>query len=178
MSSAVLTRPRERQSLLSDQTYRGYGLEPRTPRHYSAPPITMEASQSLIIPFGSGAFFEFDEEPPKWFMPLLSQICQLGDLPPDWNSYGAKPVDPETAAHAVTLLLEILSERDPRPTVVPTSRGGLLIEWHEGGIDLEVDVRSPSSIHVAFEDGGREEEFENAELELVQDKLNVLRGRL
>jgi hypothetical protein len=113
-----------------------------------------------------------------FFWPILNKICELGDLPPDWDSYGALPIDPETAAFGVGLLLNVLKPDDPVPAVVPTSRGGLMFEWHEGGIDLEIDVRSPFSIHVAFADGAHEEEFESPQQQQIQDKLNVLRGRL
>lgn len=178
MSTAQLKRQRGGQALLSDQAYREYDYEPQPPRRRSAPPITMEASEPFSIPFGSDGFFLFDSEPPAWFNPILDDICQLGELPANWNTYGAQQIDPQTAAYSITLLGSVLSHVDPLPSIVPTSRGGILIEWHIGGVDLEVDVRSPSSLHVAFEADGREEEFENADFELVQEKLNFLRGRL
>lgn len=179
MSAGLLKRPgRAAESLLSDQAYRDRALDQRSPRRAPAPPITMEASQPFSIPFGRERYFEFEQEPPGWFRPLLNQVCELGNLPFDWNSYGAKPIDPETAASALRLMLDVLSADDPQPAVVPTSRGGVLLEWHEGGVDLEVDVRSPSSIHVLFEDGDIEEGFENAELDVVQGKLRILRSRL
>jgi hypothetical protein len=137
----------------------------------------MEASQPFSIPFGEGSF-RFEQEPPAWFVPLLINLCELGDLPSDWDSYGALSIDPDIAASAVTLLLNIMAEYDAMPAVVPTSHGGVLLEWHDGGIDLEVDVRSPSSIDVYFEYDGVEEEFVDADAEIVQEKLNVLRGRL
>jgi len=178
MSTGLLERRRRApESLLSDQVYRGRTLNERTPRRAPAPPITIGASQPFTAPFGEGQF-EFEQEPPKWFMPLLTKVCELGDLPSDWDSYGARPIDPETAASAVTLLLDVLSADDPQPAVVPTSRGGILVEWHEGGVDLEVDVRSSSSIHVAFEDGVTEQEFENPEPSLLEEKIGTLRDRL
>jgi hypothetical protein len=137
----------------------------------------MEAAQPFTAPFGEGQF-EFEQEPPLWFRPILNKVCTLGDLQFNWNSYGAMPIDPETAVAALQILLNALSENDPQPAVVPTSGGGILLEWHVGGIDLEVDVRSPSSVQVAFEVDGQEEEFANADVELIHDKLNVLRGRL
>lgn len=166
------------ESLLSDQAYRNRTPYRRVLRGAPVPSITMDASQPFIIHFGSEGFFKFDQEPPKWFLPLLTKVCELGNLPPDWNSYGARPIDPETAVSATMIMLNVMSAGDPQPAAVPTSRGGVLLEWHEGGIDLEVDVRSPSSVHVFFEDKGIEEEFENAELELVHEKLSVLRDRL
>lgn len=137
----------------------------------------MEAADPLTVPFGEGQF-KFEQEPPIWFQPILYKVCALGDLQFDWNSYGAKPIDPETAVTTLQIMLIVLSENDPEPAVVPTSSGGIMLEWHLAGIDLEVDVRSPSSVHVACEIDGREEYLENVDIELIQDKLRILRGRL
>lgn len=178
MSTNLLEPPLGEQTLLSDQAYRGYGHKRQTPRRHSVPAITMEASQLFAIPFGHVAHLEFENQPPSWLLPLILKVCELGNLAADWNSYGAKPVDVETAASSIMLLASVLTDRDPVPSVVPTSRGGVMLEWHIGGVDLEIDVRSPSLVHVAMNADGHEEEFENTDLELVQEKLNFLRGRL
>jgi hypothetical protein len=111
-------------------------------------------------------------------MPILNKICELGDLPPNWDSYGAMPIDAETATSAIVLLLNVLSPSVPPTAVVPTSRGGVMFEWHDGGIDFEIDVRSPFSKHVSFADSMLEEEFENPSLQVIQDRLTTLQGRL
>lgn len=178
MSLAQLNRSNcGSESLLTDRAYRGRRRDDRIPRRAPAPQITMEASQPFSISFGEGRFW-FEHEPPMWIMPLLINVCELGDLPSDWDSYGALSIDPEIAASAVNLLLNIMSEDDAMPAVVPTSHGGVVLEWHDGGIDLEIDVRSPSSIHVYFEDDGSEEEFVDVDADIIQEKLNILRGRL
>jgi hypothetical protein len=137
----------------------------------------MEAESWLVVPFGEGEV-TFEPAPDDWILPLVRQMCELGSLPENWNSYGAQPICPRVVGEAVTFLLNYLSPDDPFPSVVPTARGGILLEWHVGGIDLEVDFQSPSLIHVAFEDGGAEQEYDHASLELVEDKLNCLRSRL
>lgn len=138
----------------------------------------MEESGSFSMLFGFDGAFVFDQEPDDWFMPILNQVCNLGQLSRDWNSYGARAIDPKTAALAVNVLLEVLSESDPFPSVVPTSRGGVLLEWHDGGVDLEVDVRSPWSLQVSYEDGTKVEEIEHAEISFIQEKISSLRSRL
>jgi hypothetical protein len=40
----------------------------------------------------------------------------------------------------------------PTPSLVPTRRGTVQIEWHVGGIDLEIEVRSETEFLVSFED--------------------------
>ena len=176
MNTTTLQRSRgSTEALLSDRFYH------RTPERSSQVPpklpTTMEADWRLVIPFSDGLFV-FESTPDEWIVPMLQKVCELGSLPPNWNSYGGQRIHPEIAMAAVTLLLNLLSPGDPLPSVVPTSRGGILLEWHEGGIDLEIDIRSPSWFHVVLEDGEYEEECDHADLEVVQEKLNLLRSRL
>lgn len=176
MSAGLLSRPH--QTFLSEQIYGDLNCETGTSHRYPVGSIAVDASQPLSVPFGNEGWFKFSDQPPKWFFPLLFQISELGNLSFNWNSYGALPVNPETALSALTLLLRVLTPSDPNPTVVPTSRGGVLIEWHDCGIDLEVELKSPTSIDVLFDDGSGEEEIENADLGIVEAKLQILRGRL
>jgi hypothetical protein len=44
--------------------------------------------------------------------------------------------------------------------VVPTARGGIQLEWHTRGIDLEIELAVPEGIHVLYEDAAGEEEWE------------------
>jgi hypothetical protein len=60
-----------------------------------------------------------------WTMDLAS----LRDLKDNWDSYGAKPPD-ERALKAVEAGLSI----------VPTSDGGIQIELHIGGRDVEIAI--------------------------------------
>lgn len=180
MSTASLRRPGKRETVafLSDQVYRVHSRQQGISSYADVPLITMEAPDPFRIRFGSDVVFKFDQAPPKWFMPILNKICELGDLSPGWDSYGAMPIDPKTVVFAINLLLIVLTPSDPLPAVVPTSRGGVMFEWHDGGIDFEIDVRSPYLIHVAFVDGTREEEFEKPPIKLIRERLSTLRGKL
>jgi hypothetical protein len=91
-------------------------------------------------------------ELPDWVQPTLSRLGQLLTLPRDWDSYGGWPVDPACAWAAWQLLLTLMIENTPVPTLVPTSRGGVQIEWHAKGIDLEIEVLTPGEFIVSFED--------------------------
>lgn len=48
----------------------------------------------------------------------------------------------------------------PEPFITPTNRGGVVIEWHTRGIDLEIEVEAPDLYHVSFENPNRSEEWE------------------
>jgi len=61
-------------------------------------------------------------------------------------------VEPAFAASATTLLQTVMDEQTPIPSIVPTPPGGVQIEWHVKGIDLEIEVESTSRINVLFED--------------------------
>lgn len=118
------------------------------------------ASRPMVIPFGEGAIF-FSEAPSPRFHHLLTWISELGDLEENWDSYGACPVRPECAVTAVRFLLRFVDRDTPAPSVVPTNRGGIQLEWHRAGADLEVRIESPGRMEVFFEDerADQEEEF-------------------
>jgi hypothetical protein len=91
---------------------------------------------------------------PSWLRDLLAEISALANLKENWDSYGARPIDPRCAEATTNLLLAILDSDTPRPSVVPTNRGGIQLEWHRAGADLEIEVESPERLNVFFEDGG------------------------
>src|SRR5579864_1910144 len=68
-------------------------------------------------------------EAPNWLQPTLKTLGQLLTLSRDWDSYGGRPVDPGCAWAAWRLLLALMREDSPVPSLVPTSRGGVQIEW-------------------------------------------------
>lgn len=103
---------------------------------------------------------ELRGEPPVWLMPTTESLVGLLSLGQGWNSYGARPVDPLKVVAALELLAQVMSDSAPAPTVVPTSRGGVQLEWHTLGIDLEVEVQSPQRFQVSFEDSRSNVEWE------------------
>ncbi len=77
---------------------------------------------------------------------------ELMRLPLGWDGHDGRPVDFDVADFAVQFLLQTLEPNGPAPLVVPTSYGGLQLEWHEQEIDLEIEVEAPNRIFVSFED--------------------------
>lgn len=114
------------------------------------------------MPFGASATLDFDEPLPRWSIELVSQICELGDLDAGWDSYNARPIDPQCALAAVSFVLQVLSREMHKPAVVPTSRGKIQLEWHRAGADLEIEFESSSKSHVFFEDLRTEEVWERS----------------
>ena len=48
----------------------------------------------------------------------------------------------------------------PAPSIVPTVRGGLQLEWHQTQIDLEVEITPHGTIHLAYENFAEGREWE------------------
>ena len=86
------------------------------------------------------------------------------DLPEGWNSSTARRIDPAAVIWALDLLGKVMQPDTPAPTVIPTARGELELEWHLRGIDLEVHAVSPGRLYFYFEDqrSGPIEERETA----------------
>lgn len=92
-------------------------------------------------------------EPPEWFARAVTELVDLVRLPAGWNSYGADPIEPTLIGAAVCLLATDAMRADlPEPIITPTNRGGVVLEWHTRGIDLEIEVREPGFYHLSYED--------------------------
>lgn len=88
---------------------------------------------------------------------IIKNINILKELKPNWNSYGAVQIENESMVAAISLLERILNPGISFPAIVPTSNGGVLLEWHEGGIDLEIDCKSPFYYASEYQRGKHEE---------------------
>ena len=105
-------------------------------------------------------------------MPEIAQaLNSLLALPMNWDSYGARPINPECASYALQLLRSTMKADTPAPAVVPTCAGGIQIEWHTRGIDLEIEIRSPGRGSVLYEDHKNETKWEGE----ITDDLTQLR---
>lgn len=91
-------------------------------------------------------------EPPAWVEPTVQALADLLTLPPGWDSYGANAVDPWHVWATFELLSLVMRDDTPAPVVCPTNRGGVQVEWHTRGIDLEIESLSTYRFRVSFED--------------------------
>jgi hypothetical protein len=81
---------------------------------------------------------DYGQPLPAWFDPLMQGFADLLTLPLNWDSYGAGPIDPRLVQEAMDFMNKLLGPSSPAPRVVPLSSGGLQLEWHRNGVDLEV----------------------------------------
>jgi hypothetical protein len=97
---------------------------------------------------------------PAWFDPLAQGFADLLTLRPDWDSYGAGPIDPSLVRAALNFMNRLLSPTSSAPRVVPLSSGGLQLEWHRKGADLEVVFDRGEAPFFYYRNGASGEESE------------------
>jgi hypothetical protein len=118
--------------------------------------------------------------PLAWYAPTLAAASTLLQLPDNWDKQGAVRVKPAIVQAAMTLLNGIMLDDTPAPSVVPTVRGGIQLEWHTRGIDLEVEFLTPSRIQGLFEDqreGVSWEKELSSDLAPLREAIANLSGR-
>ena len=97
---------------------------------------------------------------PQELLHALERACELQQLPRGWNSYGAEPVSDTAFRQTIEFLTAYVVRGIAGPELVPTVRGGLQLEWHRRGVDIEVEVSPDGSVSWCAEDrqSGREVE--------------------
>jgi len=98
---------------------------------------------------------------PRWIARVAKRSAELLTLPDGWDTYGSSRVNPRAAAYALRLLLLISSTNTPAPSLVPLADGGVQVEWHTDGADLEVEVAANGVLSIYSVVGGTEDEWES-----------------
>jgi hypothetical protein len=95
----------------------------------------------------------FNSEPQRqWEVEVVRRVVKLLDMPEDWDSYGAPKIKKDAGMFALEILQKVMRPRTPMPQIVPTAAGGIQIEWHEKGIDLEIDILGPYECELWYRD--------------------------
>lgn len=74
-----------------------------------------------------------------WVKPVLMALDELGDLDSGWDGEGAPTIANETVRSALIFLAGSMQTTTAVPSVVPTPSGGVQLEWHRGGLDIEIE---------------------------------------
>ena len=72
------------------------------------------------------------------------RLDDMATLPHNWDSYGAAPISREVIDKAA-LVLAILERFGGHWDCVPMSSGGIQIEQHQYGYDIEVSIERATS---------------------------------
>src|SRR5579864_440919 len=80
-------------------------------------------------------------------VPAVQKMIELLELPTGWNSYSASQIKKENVNFAVGLLAQVMRADTPTPQVIPMVGGGVQLEWHTRGINLEISIYSPAEVN-------------------------------
>lgn len=104
---------------------------------------------------------------PGWLHDLEDQLASILNLQAGWDSYGADRPDDALVAHALDIFLEAATDQTPAPQVIPLPSGGIQLEWHCAGIDIEMSVERFGAADLYVHD--REGRLADTEIAISQD---------
>jgi hypothetical protein len=116
-----------------------------------------ESSTSAALAPGRAQFPNFYrtfDAPPerKWQIEVQSRLLKYLKMQPGWDSYSAPRIGWGTGMFALSILNDVMRTRTPIPQVVPSGAGGVQLEWHQKGIDLELHIAAPYDCELWFQD--------------------------
>ncbi|MGH8589599.1 MAG: hypothetical protein ACREXX_09795 [Gammaproteobacteria bacterium] len=133
---------------------------------------------SLSLP-QSEIVVEVSQPEPTWLYPALHRLQHLSRLGDNWDSYGGRPLTDKAILTALSVIARLLCDESVPPAIVPTSEGGVQLEWHREGDELEIRV-TPNGEISAFrfdEAAGKGTEVDHVSLSNLAP-LVALTGRL
>ncbi len=86
---------------------------------------------------------------PEWVGAVLEQVRDLSTLQSNWDTHGAGPISTQVWMATLSSLSSVMPFEGPAPELVPTSSGGLDIEWQGTWGYLSIQVR-PHKEPVAY----------------------------
>jgi len=86
------------------------------------------------------AYTSFNGGLPGWAAPVLESLAERWGVQAGWDSYQAKPTNPQIVAKLLNIFSDLMREGSAVPTITPLADGGIQAEWHNHGRDLEIVV--------------------------------------
>lgn len=149
---------------------------PRTPENGAAlttPPATEVRFQRAGTP---DVVVRFHPTAPHWLRDIAQRLDELTDFPTGWDGHDARPMTEDAVVMMLHVLQQVATPGVPVPDMVLSPEGGLQVEWHQGGWDVEIEVRASGDIEAwARPVDGRDAMWSETLVDLPQF-VQVLRG--
>jgi hypothetical protein len=133
------------------------------PKNVARTRIEVSSPQIRRFPFslpGGTVNFELEGEEPDWLYPTLVKLQAVASLGPNWDSYGAPSISFRAVLAALRFMVVFSPDGAVSPSVVPSSNGGVQLEWHRYAGDLEVSISPTGTYSASFVDGQSDQEWE------------------
>jgi hypothetical protein len=143
-----------------------FGYQDQTAATVATAPRPARSSVSNIAAF---------QDRNDWRRAAERRLIELIRLPAGWDGHQGKPVNAIIASYAYGLLEALLTRPGvPLATLTPLSYGGLMLEWHRKGWDVEIEINTPSSHYVytyELSSSAENEFWLGARLEALRDVI-------
>lgn len=129
------------------------------------------AEYAMVPPTTLGPFSHYDRE--EVIRATKRQVEHLLALRrPDWDSYGARPVNPDALDRATRLVHSLVEHEVAVPRLYPLSDGGVRLEWasQDGEIWIDLPTADDATYYFINQKTGDEREgpLVDAPLELLE----------
>jgi hypothetical protein len=84
------------------------------------------------------------------------KVERLTGLQVGWNNGRGNPPTPDAVAAARELIPYLPPRSIDYMSAVPTNRGGIQLEWHAGGVDVEILIEPEGTVDVVIEGAGHD----------------------
>ena len=153
------THKAQRMPFLDDSTFDAFGTYPGydpviTSDTFSLPGATYERQDGKLDVRRNSPQDLYNT---KWFTPTFDAMVVLSKDSSVGNSMSRR-FQLRIVAGMLTILIEVLDSRTPPPSVVPTWNGGVQVEWHRNGVDLEIEVSPAGDAEYFFSSPDEERE--------------------
>lgn len=87
-----------------------------------------------------------------WFDDAVRRLTSFLTIHRDADLHRTRRVTDRAVTRAYRILQALSSDTLPRPALIPTLRGGVQIEWHTRGVDVEIEIAPSGHTIVDVED--------------------------
>ena len=123
----------------------------------------------------------FEPVPPAWLGAARHRLTEMAALEEGWDGHAGRLIDRDVLAFVTNLLDRVAVPGVPAPHLAPLSHGGIQLEWHAKGIDLEIEITEPYALSIWFEDhrtgDAWEKVFDGPDLSALDYPLQLLSER-
>lgn len=97
-------------------------------------------AETQLLPKGDTLIAELKEVSLlDWLEPVLSRFREIVDLPAGWAEDDSPIPTAELVVECLQQLLMFMPHHAHPPFVLPLYNGGIQLEWHSGGWDIDVE---------------------------------------
>lgn len=88
---------------------------------------------------------------PGWKTVVEQRLSKIQAYQPGWDGYASKPPGASVIGFARSILQAVMPADAPAPSIVPFSGGGIQLEWHANGFDIELAIYAPFKAELSVE---------------------------